>query len=231
VSDHEVVSLDHLPRFVDISCVQAFHSKNDIDRLIEDAVAGDFVSAHVLPHWVPYVRERLQGTNTLVGAPVSFPAGGNRTETKVFEAERLLEDGVQEMDVVVNISRLLSGERDYVTDELSRIVALVDNTVPLRAILEVGHLDEQAIRLGAECAVDAGVAWVKTATGWSGKPTTVEHIRIIADQVRGRAKLKAAGGIRDLETVAAMVELGVTRFGMNSAVAVALATEAAEAGQ
>jgi deoxyribose-phosphate aldolase len=132
------------------------------------------------------------------------------------------------MDVVVNVGRLLSGDVDYVTSELREIAAMVAGTVPLRAILEVGYLHEREIRLGCDCAVEAGVEWVKTATGWSGRPTTVEHIRIISDQLAGRARMKAAGGIRDLRTVTAMAELGVTRFGMNADVAKRLAREAAE---
>ena len=143
--------------------------------------------------------------------------------TKVFEAERLLAQGAQELDVVVNIGRLRSGDVRYVTSELGEIATLVGGAVPLRAILEVGYLDEREIRLGCECVVDAGIEWVKTATGWSGRPTTIEHIRIISGQLAGRARMKAAGGIRDIRTVMAMSELGVSRFGINTDVAQRLA--------
>jgi len=214
-----------LSRHIDISCVQAFHAADDIAKLAALARAHDFVSAHVLPGWVPPLRELLAGSTTLVGAPVGFPSGGVTARTKVREAEELLESGVQEMDVVVNIGRLRSGERSYVTDELAAVVDVVDGRVPVRAILEVGHLDEAQIRIGCDCAVNAGVGWVKTATGWTGIPTTVAHVHVIADQLRGRAAIKAAGGIRDLVTVEAMTALGVTRFGMNADVAVRLVSE------
>jgi len=223
------VDLAHLPRVVDISTVQAFHSRRDVVDLAETAAAGGFVSAHVLPSWVPLARELLQGSGVLVGSPVGFPSGGSTTATKVFEARGLLEAGVQELDVVVNLGRLRSGEGRWVTDELAEVVELVAGRVPLRAILEVGHLSEAEVRLGCDCVVEAGVGWVKTATGWSGVPTTVEHVRVVADQVAGRAQVKAAGGIRDLSVVRAMVALGVTRFGMNAATAAQLAREAAEA--
>lgn len=221
--------LAQLPRFVDISCVQAFHTRDDIDQLARDARHMNFVSAHVLPNWVPYLRERLEGSQTLVGSPVAFPAGGVSTATKVFEARQLLDDGAQELDVVVNIGRLRSGDVAYVTTELAEVAAVVNDAVPLRVILEVGHLSEKEIRLGCDCAVEAGIGWVKSATGWTGLPSTVEHIRIIANQLAGRAQMKAAGGIRDLETVQAMADLGVTRFGMNAIVAKQLARQAAEA--
>lgn len=221
--------LAHLPRFVDISCVQAFHNRDDIDKLAHDARGMNFVSAHVLPNWVPYLREGLEGSQTLVGSPVGFPAGGVSTATKVFEARRLLDDGAQELDVVVNIGRLRSGDARYVASELAEVAAAVSDVVPLRVILEVGYLSEKEIRLGCDCAVEAGIGWVKTATGWTGVPSTLEHVRIIANQLAGRAQVKAAGGVRDLQTVQAMADLGVTRFGMNAIVAKQLARQAAEA--
>ena len=221
--------VDQLPRHVDISCVQAQHGREEVTALARVAARGGFVSAHVLPSWVPLACELLAGSGVLVGSPVGFPSGGGATATKVFEAAGLLQAGVQELDVVVNVGRLRSGDAQYVTSELAQVVDLVAGQVPLRAILEVGHLTEAEVRLGCDCAVDAGVGWIKTATGWSGKPTTVEHIRVIDDQVRGRAEMKAAGGVRDLATVRAMADLGVTRFGMNAEVALRLAAEAAAA--
>ncbi|WP_210651552.1 deoxyribose-phosphate aldolase [Nocardioides sp. SYSU D00065] len=222
------VDIRQLPQHVDISCVQAFHTRADLAALAEVATERGFVSAHVLPHWVPVMRELLAGSTTLVGAPVGFPAGGNATATKVFEARSLLDAGVQELDVVVNVGRLRSGEVDFVRDELAQIVALVAGRLPLRAILEVGHLDDDQIRLGCRAAVEAGVPWVKSGTGWSGVPTSVHHVEVMAQAVAGAAELKAAGGVRDLATVRAMVALGVTRFGMNAAVAAELAAEAAQ---
>lgn len=223
-----VVDITCLPRYVDISCVQAYHSRADIEKLAHDAITGGYVSAHVLPNWVPVLRDLLAGSNTLAGSPVGFPAGGNATETKLEEARWLLDAGIQELDVVINIGRLRSSETDYVRSELEQFVQLVDNRVPLRAILEVGHLDDAQIWAGAIAAVEAGVPWVKTGTGWSGVPTSVHHTQVIADAVNGRAAIKAAGGISDLQKVREMVALGVTRFGMNATVAVKLAAEAAD---
>ncbi len=219
MSDAAAVMAD-LAAHVDISCVQAQHDRSDVEELARRAVEGGFVSAHVLPSWLPVLRDLLEGTGVLAGAPVGFPSGGSTTATKVTEARELLELGVQELDVVVAVGRLRSGEIPFVTDQLARVVEAVDGRVPLRAILEVGHLDEAAIRRGVDAAVTAGVPWIKTGTGWSGRPTTVEHIRVIADQAAGRAALKAAGGIRDIDTVRAMAALGVTRFGMNADAAV-----------
>ncbi len=224
--EHDVLA--DLAAHIDISCVQARHSRADVEELARRAIAGRFVSAHVLPNWLPVVRDLLDGSGVLAGSPVGFPSGGATTATKVAEARELLDLGAQELDVVVPIGRLRSGETDYVTRELAAVVEVVADRVPLRAILEVGYLDDDQIRDGVDAAISAGVPWIKTGTGWSGMPTTIEHIRVIADQAAGRASLKAAGGVRDIETIRAMAALGVTRFGMNADAAVAAVAAASE---
>lgn len=222
----DTVSAD-LPGHIDISCVQAQHGVDDLRRLADLARRHRFVAAHVLPNWVPVMRELLDGSTTLTGSPVGFPSGGPTTATKVAEALELLDLGAQELDVVAPIGRLRSGDTAYVVRELRAVVEAVGSRVPLRVILEVGHLDDDTIRAGVDAALEAGVPWIKTGTGWSGIPTTLAHIELIAERSAGRAQLKAAGGIRDLDTIARMAGLGVTRFGMNSAAAVAVVTASA----
>lgn len=217
--------LANLPRHIDISCVQAQHTLGDVSALAEEARAGGFVSAHVLPNWVPELRQLLEGSTTLAGAPISFPSGGARTSLKVLEAEELISAGAQELDVVVAIGRLRSGDYGYVERELSAVNEAISDRVPLRAILEVGHLTDDEIRAGVDAALSAGVPWIKTGTGWSGAATTEHHIQLIAERIQGRAGIKAAGGIRSLATVVRMAELGVDRFGMNAATALSIVAE------
>ncbi|GAA5066302.1 deoxyribose-phosphate aldolase [Thermocatellispora tengchongensis] len=212
---------ESLARRVDISCVQAHHSLADVTELARLAREHDFVSAHVLPQWLGTLAGMLAGSRTLAGAPVGFPSGGATTRTKLAEAGELLEAGAGELDVVIAVGRLRSGDSEYVRRELAQVVALVDGAVPLRAIIEVGHLDDREIGEATRAAVDAGVPWVKTGTGWSGVPTTEHHVRLIAEAARGRAGIKAAGGIRDVATIRAMEALGVARFGMNARAAIA----------
>ncbi|WP_432488454.1 deoxyribose-phosphate aldolase [Kineococcus sp. SYSU DK018] len=230
VADPVQEFLDELPRHVDISCVQAEHTRADVEHLAAAAREHGFVSAHALPCWVPVLHELLDGSGTLVGSPVGFPSGGSTTATKVAEAAELLRAGVGELDVVVAVGRLRSGELRYVTDELRAVAEVVGGAVPLRAILEVGRLDDDQIRAGVDCALEAGVPWIKTGTGWSGVPTTVDQVELIAARARGRAAVKAAGGVRDLTTVRAMVRAGAGRFGMNATTAVAVAAAARGSG-
>ncbi len=118
--------------------------------------------------------------------------------------------------MVVNIGKVLSGDYDYVREDLRRVVEAAA-PVPAKVILETHYLNEQQIRRVCDIAVEVGMAWVKTSTGWAPTGATVEKVAIIADQLRGRIQIKGAGGIRDLDTVRALYRLGVRRFGMSAA--------------
>lgn len=217
-----------LPHHVDISCVQAFHGRADIEALAQRAIEGEFVSAHVLPFWLPTLRWLLEGSGVLAGGPAGFPSGGSLSVTKLAEVESLLNLGAQEIDVVANIGLIRSGDFGAVSREFEPIVRAVNGAVPLRGIIEVGYLDDEQVRRASAALADAGVPWVKSGTGWSGRATTPHHVALMAEGTAGRAQLKAAGGIRTLETVREMIALGVTRFGMNADVAVQLSQEAKE---
>ncbi|MBU2534353.1 MAG: deoxyribose-phosphate aldolase [Alphaproteobacteria bacterium] len=205
-----------LARMIDISAVQAFHTEADLRQLADVAIANGFIAVHALPNWTKTLAGMLKGSpEVLVGGPVGFPGGGHRTETKVLEARMMVADGVQEMDMMVNVGRLKSGELDYVTDEIAA-VAEAAGSVPLKVILETGHLTPEEIRAGTKACIAGGATFVKTSTGWTPKGATLEDLAIIAETANGRIAIKASGGIRDLDTIAAMLKLGVTRFGINT---------------
>ena len=216
-----------LAALIDVSAVQAFHNADDILTLAATAVEHAFIAAHVLPHFVPVLRRLIPaGGRTLVGGPVGFPSGGHVTATKVAEARQLVVDGGQELDMMINVGRLKSGDLAYVRDEIRAVVEAVA-PVPLKVILEIAHLSDDEIKQGCEMVVTSGAAFVKTGTGWAGNGTTVEKIRLITGFVGGAIGVKASGGIRTLEVIATMVGLGVTRFGINTHVAVDLIRQCA----
>jgi len=203
-----------LAQRIDVRAVQAWHARADVESLAAIARRYGFINAHVLPGWVPLLRSLLEGSSTLVGAPVGFPAGGSTTGVKVAEARDLLDAGVQEMDVVVNIGRLRSGDTDYVQHELNAIAEAIGRAVPLKVILEVGYLDEGQIRAGCEAAIEAGADFVKTGTGWAATGATLHNVALMKSAVGDKAQVKAAGGVRDLDTVVEMIRRGVSRFGV-----------------
>ena len=213
-----------LAALIDISAVQAFHTEADVRELAQIATDRGFIAAHVLPHFVPLLRSLVPaGSSTMVGGPVGFPSGGHTTRTKVVEATGLVADGAEELDMMVNIGRLKSGDFAYVKADIRAVVEAIA-PVPLKVILEVAHLTDDEIRAGAAIVAESGAAFVKTGTGWT-PATTLERLRLIVETVQGAVQVKASGGIRSLETIAAMIDLGVTRFGINTKVAVDLVKE------
>ena len=132
-----------LAQMIDISAVQAFHGEADIRALAEIATRHGFIAAHALPHFVPLLRSLVpRGGATLVGGPVGFPSGGHTTETKVLEARRLARDGAEELDMVINLGRLKSGDLSYVREEVAAVVQAVA-PLPLKLILEITYLSER----------------------------------------------------------------------------------------
>jgi len=206
-----------LAEMIDISAVQAFHTEEDVRALAGLAVAQGFIAAHALPHFVPLLRSLIPaGGRTLVGGPIGFPSGGHMTAIKVAEAKALREAGADELDLMMNVGRLKSGDLSYVRDEVAAVIAAAA-PVPIKVIIELHHLTDAELEAAAEIVAASGAAFVKTGTGWTPAAATLPRIRRIASVVAGRCGIKASGGIRDLETVAAMVAIGVTRFGINTA--------------
>ena len=214
------LSAHEIARLIDISAVQAPHGEAEIREMVRAAKQYHFIAVHVLPCWVTFLRAELAGApDVLIGAPVGFPAGGHCAEIKVAEAKLLVQDGVQEMDLMLNVGKLRSGDADYCEQEIRAVVDAV-RPVPVKVIIEVHHLSREQIRQACEACISAGAAFVKTATGWAPSGATLEIVRYIKSVVGERIKVKAAGGIRGLDTLVKMHRMGVARFGINLKTAV-----------
>ncbi len=210
---------------IDLSCVQADHTVEDIVAMAEAARKHSVCAVFALPAHTARLRDLMAGTPVKLGGTVGFPSGSATTEMKVAEAKQLIDIGVQELDMVVNITWLRSGEREAALRDVRAVVRAAEG-VPVKLILEVAYLGEEQIREGCEIGIEAGVAFVKSGTGWAGMPTTFGHVRSIAGAVRGRCGIKVAGGIRDLATLVGMYELGVRRFGIGTRSALGILGEA-----
>lgn len=214
-----------LARIIDISCVKSADSQTDIDRMAELARKYHFVCAFALPGFTRGLVEKLKGSDTVVGGVVGFPSGCGTTAGKVFEARELIAMGCDELDMVINIGRLKSGNFTAVYDDIAAVVDAAQGR-PVKTILEVTLLTESEIVAGCEAAVRAGAAFVKTGTGWMPQPTTVSHIRLMKTVIGDRAKIKAAGGVRNLQTLFEMQAAGCDRFGLGMRHAVSILREA-----
>lgn len=213
----------HLARMIDVSCVRAQHGEAEITELATQALHWNCINAHVLPSWLPLLRELIDRSETLAAAPVGFPSGGATSDVKVLEAEQLVNHGVQEMDVVINIGRLIDGDMDYVRDELRQVFAVVPPSVPVKAIIEASLLSDSQIRSATRVVAESGAAYVKTGTGWAG-PVTISAVETIAAELKAcgaeHVEIKAAGGIRTPSDISQLRAVGATRFGIGLAAAV-----------
>ncbi len=203
---------------IDISAVRTHHSLKDIEEVVEIAKEYRFINVHSLPAWTKNVSEMLKGYDDVkVGAPVGFPGGGHRTEVKLLEAKLLAEDGVEEMDIVMNVGKFKIGDYDYVLDELKQIIASVPEGILTKVLIELNCLDDSEIEKVCEIVIASGADFLKTGTGWVPGDANIERIRKIKSLTHGKVKVKAAGGIRTRKEFDQLVEMGVERFGINTA--------------
>ena len=204
-------------RLIDISAVRTHHGLKDIQEVVDIAKKYKFINVHALPSWTKTVTELLKDEPDIyVGGPAGFPGGGHCTEIKVMEAKRLLEDGAQEIDVVMNVGKLKSGEYDYVENELKEVLSVIPSNILTKVIIEINCLTDEEMLKACELVIASGADFVKTGTGWVPAPLDLERIRKIKDFTRGKIKLKVAGGIRTKEDFLAMVDMGVERFGIGT---------------
>ena len=215
MTSHVELKSEEIARLIDVSTVRTSHGEADIRQLVTYAKEYRFISVHALPCWVSLLSELLASdADIYVGAPVGFPSGAHKTMTKLTEAEQLLADGVQEMDLMMNVGMLRSGRLNYVEDEIKAVVQIAGD-VEVKVILEVHCLSDDEIKKACELCIKAGAAFVKTSTGWMPTGATLDTVSLISNFVGSAIKIKAAGGIRDLDTLAKMIALGVARFGIN----------------
>jgi deoxyribose-phosphate aldolase len=203
-------------RLIDISAVRTAHTLADIVQVVAIAKQYRFINVHSLPCWTSTVRDLLsKEPDIFVGAPVGFPGGAHKTEVKLLEAEHLLKDGVQEMDIVMNVGRFKNLEYDYVADVINQIVAITPKNVRVKVIVEINALTDAELDKVCELIPQTGAEFLKTGTGWIPGPVNIPRIARIKELTRGKVKVKASGGIRTKDEFELLVGLGVERFGIN----------------
>jgi len=210
---------------IDATIVRNNHTLSEVDFLVESAKKYHFACVFTLPCYMDDVARRLAGTGVHTGGVMGFPSGGEFTETKIFETKKSIELGAEELDMVINIGWLLSGRYDDVKDEIRRIKD-VAGELPVKCIIEMSLLKEDEIRRACELISEAGADYVKTGTGWFGG-ATLEGVKLLKSIVGNDLHIKAAGGIRDLDTALSFIDAGAYRLGIgvNSAVEILGAME------
>lgn len=204
-------------RYIDHTLLKATATKSEIEKLCKEAIEHEFYAVCVNGSFVELAVKELQNTNVKVAAVIGFPLGAMTTEVKVFEAKNCINKGASEIDMVINIGKLLEGDEKYVEKEIRLIKEAIGENV-LKVIFENCYLTKEKIKKASQLAVNAGADFVKTSTGFGTGGATFEDVAIMDNVVDGKAQIKAAGGIRDVETALKYIEMGVTRLGTSSGV-------------
>ena len=205
----------NLPVLIDHTVLKPDATKADVLRLCEEAKANWFTVIFVPPCYVDEAVAAVAGTNIHVGIPIGFPLGGHTTNTKVAEAMEAVNRGATVLDMVLNISRLKSGDHQYVRTDIAEVV----KATPLaehKVIFETCYLTQEEKRTACHLVMEAGADYVKTSTGFGPAGATVADVRLLKEVVAGKVKVKASGGIRDWKTTLAMLEAGADRIGTSA---------------
>ncbi|MCP4681969.1 MAG: deoxyribose-phosphate aldolase [Desulfobacterales bacterium] len=208
--------IKELVRLIDHTILKTEAAKDDIERICEEAIRYGFFSVCVNPWWIKTVKKRLEGSNVKVCSVVGFPLGMDTA--KAGQAKRAIEDGADELDMVLAVGALKSGLYKEVKDDIEKVVF---QGKPVKVILETCLLGEEEIRKACRLCIEAGASFVKTSTGFSLGGAETDIIRIMKQEVGDSLGIKASGGIGDLKTLVAMVQAGATRIGASGSVGIA----------
>ncbi|WGH76821.1 deoxyribose-phosphate aldolase [Tenacibaculum tangerinum] len=208
----------NINKYIDHTLLKATATKAEIVKLCEEAKEYNFYAVCVNGCYVELAAKELEGTEVKVAAVIGFPLGAMTTKAKVFEAKECIKNGASEIDMVINIGKLLAGDENYVEKEIRSIKEAIGEKI-LKVIFENCYLSKQQIKTVSQLAVESGADFVKTSTGFGTGGATFEDVMIMDSVVDGKAQIKAAGGIRDIQTALQYIEKGVTRLGTSSGVA------------
>lgn len=211
------LSKEILASYFDHTCLKAYATNEDLIKLCKEAKTIGAAMVAINSEWVAFCKEQLKGTNVHVGAAIGFPLGQCGLPTKLFETKYAIEQGADEIDYVINISKAKMHDWDYLKDEMEQIVAICkENNVISKVIFENCYLDKDEIKQLALIAKDVKPDFIKTSTGFGTGGATLEDVKLMLDTVDGEVNVKAAGGIRDYQMAKALIDLGVKRIGTSS---------------
>lgn len=221
ISDVNLQDPKVVAALIDHTLLKPEASEGDIERICAEAKQYGFAAVCVNPYWVPFASGKLAGTNTRVCTVCGFPLGANATAVKVAEAEFAIAQGAIEIDMVINIGQAKSRNFEVVRKDIEQVAVAVHSRAGLlKVILETCLLTNSEKVVICQAAAAAKADFVKTSTGFSAAGATVADVRLLRESVASGIGVKAAGGIRNLQSFREMVEAGANRIGTSSGVSI-----------
>ncbi|MDT6979639.1 deoxyribose-phosphate aldolase [Levilactobacillus zymae] len=206
-----------LNQYIDHTLLAPEATQADVDQIIREARENHFCSVMLNPYWVRYAHEQLRDTGVNTDTVIGFPLGANTTAIKVAEATQAIADGVDELDVVMNIGEFKAGHDDQVRQDLVAVINVGHQHHKLvKVIIETALLTDPEIMRASELVAAAGAEFVKTSTGFSTRGAQVNDVVLMKRAVGDRIKVKASGGVHTKEEAEAMIAAGASRLGTSS---------------
>lgn len=213
------ISREELAKMIDSTNVKAVATKSEIEKLCKEAARYGFRCAVVNPIYVEFAARLLEGSKVKICSTIGFPFGVSLPEVKAFEAIKAVENGAEELDMVIDLSALKSGDYELVKGDVAAVVDIkrLFKEVIVKVIIETAYLTDEEKVIACKLVKEAGADFVKTSTGFFGKGATVEDVRLMRQTVGKDMGVKAAGGIRTYADAVAMIQAGANRIGTSTA--------------
>lgn len=210
--------MTNIASYIDHTLLKPEATKEQIVKLCQEAAEYKFASVCVNPAWVAVSAKELENSPVKVCTVIGFPLGASTSETKAFETTDAIAKGAEEIDMVINIGALKSGDAELVKNDIKAVVDAASGKAIVKVIIETCLLTDEEKALASSLSKEAGADFVKTSTGFSTGGATIEDVKLMRETVGPDLGVKASGGVRSLEDLQAMIDAGATRIGASSGV-------------
>lgn len=208
-----------LSKYIDHTLLKPESTEADVDQIVKEAKENNFASVMINPYWVKHVHQQLVGTDVHTATVIGFPLGANTTDIKVAEAKKAMEDGADEIDMVLNIGELKGNNLDAVEADILAVVnAGHEQGKIVKVIIETALLTDAEKVTAAKLVMKANADFVKTSTGFSTAGAKVPDVKLLKETVGDAIGVKASGGIHSKEEAQAMIDAGATRLGTSASI-------------
>lgn len=206
--------------YIDHTLLKPEATEEQVIKICDEAKKYEFASVCVNTYYTSLVSKQLEGTNVKTCVVIGFPLGATTKEVKAFETKQAIENGAQEVDMVINVGALKDKKYDEVRDDIKAVVEVAKDKALVKVILETCLLTKDEIVKACELSKEAGVDFVKTSTGFSTGGATVEDVKLMRETVGSEIGVKASGGVRTTEDAEAFIAAGANRIGASASIAI-----------